>query len=133
MLEEKIDLLTKEVIALRKSLDANTAALGGKKSSAAADDEPKASSGKKPTASSGKKPAASSGSKFKAADIKTIAIRVKDEVSPAVAKKLIIATGAADLNDLITNNQDQWDDFHEAATAALPEDDTTAEDDDDGL
>ena len=120
MLEERLAELTKETIALRVAVEANTAAHGGK-------------AGATTAAKADKKGTTTTTSKHKPAEIEAMAKRVQKEVSSPVAKKLITDTGAKDLNDLVTNKGDKFDAFMVAAEAALAPDDTTTEPDEDEL
>lgn len=117
MLEEKLDLLTKEIVALRKSVEANTAAGG-------------ATSGAKTSGEAGEAPARGRGRPKKEEvvpehdkdEVEAIIRRVSKEVGKPVAQKIIKDAGADDLADLLTQPA-KFDEAFAAAEAELPSDD----------
>lgn len=127
MLEEKIDILTKATDKLREAVEKNNALLAGGKGATTAAAAPTG------TGVKNKDKAEPPKSKYKATDLSAMAARVQKEVSTAVAKELIKATGAADLNDLVTNKVDKWEAFMDAAEAKLAPDETETEPDPDAL
>lgn len=112
MLEEKLDLLTKEVVALRKAVEENTAAGGATSSgkSASSGDTEKKTRGRpkkeEPTPEHDKD------------EVEEIIRRVSREVGKPAAKKIIGDAGADDLADLLTMPA-KFDDAYAAAEAAL--------------
>lgn len=122
MLEEKLEAVRVELVALRKATEENTAALlGGKvKTTTTAGADKGKDTGK-------------AKSKFSATEVESMAKRVAKEVSTPMAKELIKATGADDLADLIKTKQAKWDDFMEACDSKLTPDDEPADKDEDEL
>jgi hypothetical protein len=135
MLEEKLDLLTKEVVSLRKAVEANTAAGGAtaSKGKPAADedgDEDEAPKKGRAKAADKKAPA-----KKKAVepehdkdDVESIIRKVSKEVGKPVAKKIIGSFDCDDLAELLTHPE-HFDAAYEKAEAALND---SGEDDEDG-
>lgn len=129
MLEEKLDLLTKEVVSLRKAVEANTAAGGATaspKGKAAADDDgddeaPKAK-GKAAAAPKGKgKAKAAPEPEHDKDDVEAIIRKVSKEVGKPVAKKIISSFDCDDLADLLTHPE-HFDAAYDKAEAALNDD-----------
>ncbi len=129
MLEEKLDLLTKEVVALRKAVEANTAAGGatssGKAKPAAddgdADDAPKRGRGRP------KKEEAAP--EHDASEVEAKIREVSREVGKPVAKKIITSFKCEDLADLLTRPE-HFDAAFAKAEEALAPDEADADDDD---
>jgi hypothetical protein len=122
MLEEKLDLLTKEVVALRKAIEAGGGAGGGK--AAASDD-----SADKPKATRGRPKKEEPTPEHDKDEVDAIIRKVSKEVGKPVAKKIIADAGADDLADLLTMPA-KFDSAYAAAEAALEEPDAGEEDDD---
>ncbi len=121
MLEEKLDLLTKEVVALRKSVEANTAAGGSTAGSAApAADKPARGRPKKEEVAP----------EHDAAEVEAVVRRVSKEVGRDSAVKIIKSFKCDDLADLLTHPE-HFDAAFDKATAALPEEDAPAEEEED--
>lgn len=124
MLEEKLDLLTKETVALRKAVEANTAAMGatsgGKPAAADSTDKPKR----------GRPAKAEPTPEHDKDEVDAIIRRVSKEVGKPVAKKIIADQGADDLADLLTMPA-KFDAAYAAAEAALEEPEEPAEEEDD--
>lgn len=128
MLEEKLDLLTKEVVALRKAVELNTAAGGATASKgkpAADDDGEEEAPVKKTRAKAADKKAES---KKKAVepehdkdDVEAIIRKVSKEVGKPVAKKIISSFECDDLAELLTHPE-HFDAAYEKAEAALNDD-----------
>jgi len=132
MIEEKLDLLTKETVALRKAVEANTAALGAtggapKKAAAASDD----SGEDAPKKGRGRPKKEEVAPEHDKDEVDAIIRRVSKEVGKPVAKKIISDQGADDLADLLTMPA-KYDAAFAAAEAALePEEGDEAEEEDD--
>lgn len=124
MLEEKLDLLTKEVVALRKAVEANTAAGGataGSSGGEAATDKPKR----------GRPAKAEVTPDHDAGEVEAIVRRVSKEVGRDTAVKLIKSFKCDDLAELLTHPE-HFDAAFDKATAALPsEDDATGDEEED--
>jgi hypothetical protein len=124
MLEEKLDLLTKETVALRKAVEANTAAMGatsgGKPAAADSTDKPKR----------GRPAKAEATPEHDKDEVDAIIRRVSKEIGKPVAKKIIADQGADDLADLLTMPA-KFDAAYAAAEAALEEPEEPAEEEDD--
>jgi len=128
MIEEKLDLLTKETVALRKAVEANTAALGatsGTKGKPSDDD-----SGEKPAGKRGRPKKEEPTPEHDKDEVEAIIRRVSKEVGKPVAKKIISDAGADDLADLLTMPA-KYDAAFAAAEAALAEDGDSGEEEDD--
>lgn len=123
MLEEKIELLTKETVALRKAVEANTAALGG--TAAPASEKPAAAAKKTPA----KKPAAKVVEPEHDADETGAIFRKAAKIDKPAARKHLKAVGCEDLADLLTKPE-LYDAAYEAAEAII-EAEGDADDDDD--
>lgn len=130
--------LESEITALRTALEANTAALWGGKPAATAstdngdngDDSDKGGKGGKGGRGRGKgnKDTEDTGSKFTVEQVKAAAVKVKDELGTATAKKLIKKAGKADqLADIETEN---YGAFIKACEDALNADDGDGDADD---
>ena len=124
MLEEKLDLLTKEIVALRKAVEENTAAGGATAGagSSSGDDKP---AGKK----RGRPPKEEVTPEHDASEVEEIVRRVSREVGKPAAVKIIKSFKCDDLADLLTHPE-HFDAAYEAAEAALPSDEDNNEDDD---
>lgn len=124
MLEEKLDILTKETVALRKAVEANTAAMG------ATAGKPAADTADKPKATRGRPAKAEVAPEHDKDEVDAIIRKVSKEVGKPVAKKIIADAGADDLADLLTMPA-KFDAAYAAAEAALeePEEEEEAEDD----
>jgi hypothetical protein len=92
MLEEKLDLLTKEVVALRKAVEENTAA-GGATASAGTKDKPARGRPKKEEVTP----------EHDADEVEAKIRAVSREVGKPVAQKLIKSFKCDDLADLLTH------------------------------
>ncbi|HLP69142.1 MAG TPA: hypothetical protein VK181_16630 [Rhizobium sp.] len=135
MLEEKLDLLTKEVVALRKAVEANTAAGGatasGKGKPAASDDDDGEDA--KPTRKGRGAPAKGADKKkvvepeHDKDDVESIIRKVSKEVGKPVAKKIISSFKCDDLADLLTHPE-HFDAAYEKAEQALEGDEGDDED-----
>jgi hypothetical protein len=124
MLEEKLDLLTKEIVALRKAVEENTAAGGataGAGSSDAAD---------KPKPKRGRPAKEEVTPEHDSAEVEAIIRRVSKEVGRPAAVKIIKSFKADDLADLLTHPE-HFDAAYEAAEAALPAEDDAGDGDED--
>ena len=124
MLEEKLDLLTKEIVALRKAVEENTAAGGATAGagSSSGDDKP---AGKK----RGRPPKEEVTPEHDASEVEEIVRRVSREVGKPAAVKIIKSFKCDDLADLLTHPE-HFDAAYEAAEAALPSEEEAGEDDD---
>lgn len=124
MLEEKLDLLTKEIVALRKAVEENTAAGGataGATKSSDTDEAPKKKRGR---------PAKEEVTPdHDASEVEEIVRRVSREVGKPAAVKIIKSFKCDDLADLLTHPE-HFDAAYEAAEAALPSEEEAGEDDD---
>lgn len=116
MLEEKLDLLTKEIVALRKAVEENTAA-GGATAGAGSSDKPKRG---RPPKQEAPEP------EHDAEEVETIIRRVSREVGKPVAQKLIKGFKCDDLADLLTHPE------HFDAAYAQAEEKLSAQDEDSG-
>ncbi len=131
MLEEKLDLLTKEVVALRKAVEANTAAggataKGGKAAADDGEDEAPAKGKGKPATKA--KAAKSPEPEHDKDDVEAIIRKVSKDVGKPVAKKIISSFKCDDLADLLTHPE-HFDAAYEKAEAALNDDGEDGEDD----
>lgn len=126
MLEEKLDLLTKEMVALRKAIEENTAS-GGATSSGGA---PAAASDAAPAAKRGRgRPKAEEVTPEHDKDeVEEIIRRVSKEVGRPAAVKIIKSFKCDDLADLLTHPE-HFDAAFTAAEEALP---AEGADDDEG-
>lgn len=124
MLEEKLDLLTKEIVALRKAVEENTAAggatAGASGGSAAAEDKPKRGRPKKEEAVE---------PTHDKDEVEEIVRRVSREVGKPAAVKIIKSFKCDDLADLLSHPE-HFDAAYEAAEAALPAEEETNDEDD---
>lgn len=116
MLEEKLDLLTKEVIALRKAVEANTAAGGATATDKAPADKPARGRPKKEEVTP----------EHDAAEVEAVVRRVSKEVGRDSAVKIIKSFKCDDLADLLTHPE-HFDAAFDKATAALPSEDDEPE------
>jgi hypothetical protein len=122
MLEEKLDILTKEIVALRKAVEANTEA-GGATAGAGSGEAPA-----KPKR--GRPKAEEVTPEHDAAEVEAIIRRVSKEVGRPAAVKIIKSFKCDDLADLLTHSE-HFDAAYAAAEEALPaEDDDSGGDDD---
>ena len=124
MLEEKIELLTKETVALRKAVEANTAALGG--TAAPASEKPAAAAAKKSPA---KKPAAKVVEPENDADETGAIFRRAAKIDKPAARKHLKSVGCEDLADLLTKPE-LYDAAVEAAQAIIDAEGDADDDDD---
>ena len=125
MLEEKLDLLTKEIVALRKAVEDNTAA-GGATSGSGGGGE--AAAEKKPRGRPKKEEVTPEHDRD---EVEAIVRRVSKEVGRPAAVKIIKSFKCDDLADLLTHPE-HFDAAYAAAEEALPsEDDSAAEEDED--
>lgn len=124
MLEEKLDLLTKEVVALRKAVEANTAAGGATSGSSGSDEAP----AEKKTRGRPKKEEVTPD--HDAGEVEAIVRRVSKEVGRDTAVKLIKSFKCDDLAELLTHPE-HFDAAYEKAEAALPSEDENADEGDD--
>lgn len=123
MLEEKLDLLTKEIVALRKAVEENTAAGGATSGgSTATEDKPKPKRGRpakeEPTPEHDKD------------EVEAIIRKVSKNVGRPAAVKIIKSFKCDDLADLLTHPE-HFDAAFEAADAALNADSGEDEEGDD--
>ena len=133
MLEEKLDLLTKEVVTLRKAVEANTAAGGATasgKGKPAADDGDEGDAPKKTRAKAADKKAKAPEPEHDKDDVEAIIRKVSKDVGKPVAKKIISSFKCDDLADLLTHPE-HYDAAYEKAEAALTDDGEDGEDGDD--
>lgn len=113
MLEEKLDLLTKEIVALRKAVEENTAAGGA--TAGTGEDKAPAKRGR------GRPKAEAAEPEHDATEVEAIIRRVSKEVGRPAAVKIIKSFKADDLADLLTHPE-HFDDAYAAAEAALGDD-----------
>lgn len=126
MLEEKLDLLTKEIVALRKAVEENTAAGGATSGSggSSGDDAPAKKPRGRPKKEEAPEPT------HDASEVEEVVRRVSREVGKPAAVKIIKSFKCDDLADLLSHPE-HFDAAYDAAEAALPaEDDNGGEDDD---
>lgn len=123
MIEEKLDLLTKETVALRKAVEANTAALGATSGSTA-------SGGDAPAAKRGRPKKEEPTPEHTKEEVDAIIRRVSKEVDKPVAQKLIRDQGCTDLADLLTQPA-KYDAAYAAAEEAIASATAEEEEDDD--
>lgn len=97
MLEEKLDALTKEMVALRKAIEENTAAGGATAAGKATEDAPKAKRGRPSKKEEVVEP------EHDADEVETIVRKVSREVGKPVAQKIIKSFKCDDLADLLTH------------------------------
>jgi hypothetical protein len=126
MLEEKLDLLTKEIVALRKAVEENTAAGGATSGGGAASgDEAPAKKGRgRPKKEEAVEPT------HGADEVEEIVRRVSREVGKPAAVKIIKSFKCDDLADLLSHPE-HFDAAYDAAEAALPAEDDNGGDEDD--
>lgn len=124
MLEEKLDLLTKEVVALRKAVEENTAAGGATSSGKAADSEDKPKRGRGRPAKEEVTP------EHDKAEVEELVRRVSREVGKPAAIKIIKSFGCDDLADLLSHPE-HYDAAFDKATEALPAADDESSDEED--
>jgi hypothetical protein len=126
MLEEKLDLLTKEIVALRKAVEDNTAAGGatsGGKAAASGDAEDKPARGR------GRPKKEEVTPEHDASEVEELVRRVSREVGKPAAVKIIKSFKCDDLADLLSHPE-HFDAAFDAATEALPAEDDSGGDDD---
>jgi hypothetical protein len=123
MLEEKLDLLTKEIVALRKSVEENTAA-GGATSSGKAETEDKPA--KRGRGRPAKEEVTPEHSKE---EVEELVRRVSREVGKPAAVKIIKSFDCDDLADLLSHPE-HYDAAFDKATEALPADEAEDGEDD---
>ena len=121
MLEEKMDTLTKEIVALRKAVEANTAAGGATSGGEAAPAKPARG---RPAKKEEVAP------EHDSAEVEAIVRRVSKEVGRESAVKLIKSFKCDDLADLLTHPE-HFDAAFEKAEGLLPSDEPDAEEGDD--
>lgn len=120
MLEEKLDLLTKEIVALRKAVEENTAAGGASASGKSApassnddeDEKPKAKRGRPPKKEEPAEPT------HDADEVEKAIRQVSRKVGKPAALKIIASFKCDDLADLLTHPE-HFDDAFDKAEAAL--------------
>jgi hypothetical protein len=130
MLEEKLDLLTKEIVALRKAVEDNTAAGGatsGSGKAAASSD-----SDDKPARGRGRPKKEEVTPEHDKDEVEAIVRRVSKEVGRPAAVKIIKSFKCDDLADLLTHPE-HYDAAFDAATEALPSDDEPAAEEDEDI
>lgn len=127
MLEEKLDLLTKEVVALRKAVEANTAAGGATSGSAKADASEATET--KPKATRGRPRKEEPTPEHDKDEVEAHIRRVSKEIGRPAAVKIIKSFKCDDLADLLTHPE-HYDAAWEAAEAALTADEGGEEDED---
>jgi hypothetical protein len=125
MLEEKLDLLTKEIVALRKAVEDNTAAGGATSGSG------KAASGEEaaPKRGRGRPKAEEVTPEHDKEEVEEIVRRVSREVGKPAAVKIIKSFKCDDLADLLSHPE-HFDAAFDAATEALPAEEEAGGDDD---
>ena len=128
MLEEKLDLLTKEVVSLRKAVEANTAAGGatssGKPAAAADEDKPAARGRGRPRKDEPVEP------KHDADEVEKAIRQVSRDIGKPIAKKIIASFKCDDLADLLTHPEHFDAAFDKAQAEIDGGGDEPAEDDD---
>jgi hypothetical protein len=126
MLEEKLDLLTKEIVALRKAVEENTAAggatAGSGKAAAGSDDAPAPKRGRGRPAKEEVTP------EHDKDEVEEIVRRVSREVGKPAAVKIIKSFKCDDLADLLSHPE-HFDAAFTAAEDALGEEPAAEEDD----
>lgn len=127
MLEEKLDLLTKEIVSLRKAVEENTAAGGATssgKAPAEADDKPAGKRGRgRPAKEEAPEPTHDKD------EVEEIVRRVSREVGKPAAVKIIKSFKCDDLADLLSHPE-HFDAAFTAAEEALGEGDDNGGDED---
>lgn len=127
MLEEKLDLLTKEIVALRKAVEDNTAAggatSGSGKAGTSSEDAPAPKRGR------GRPKAEEVTPEHDKDEVEEIVRRVSREVGKPAAVKIIKSFKCDDLADLLSHPE-HFDAAFDAATEALPAEDDPGGDDD---
>lgn len=128
MLEEKLDALTKEIVALRKAVEENTAAGGatagaGKGAASSDDAAPAAKRGRGRPAKEEVTP------EHTKDEVETIVRQVSRDVGKPAAVKIIKSFKCDDLADLLSHPE-HYDAAYAAAEEALPAEDDTGSDDD---
>jgi hypothetical protein len=124
MLEEKLDLLTKEIVALRKAVEENTAAGGATSGSG------KAASSEEAAPRKRGRPAKEEVTPEHSQDeVEEIVRRVSREVGKPAAVKIIKSFKCDDLADLLAHPE-HFDAAFDAATEALPAEEESGGDDD---
>jgi hypothetical protein len=123
MLEEKLDLLTKEIVALRKAVEENTAS-GGATSGKGGGEEaaPKRGRGR-PAKEEAPAP------EHDKEEVEEIVRRVSREVGKPAAVKIIKSFKCDDLADLLSHPE-HFDAAFDAATEALPAEEDASGDED---
>jgi hypothetical protein len=116
MLEEKLDLLTKEVVALRKAVEANTEA-GGATAPAATGEEAAEKPKRGRPAKAKDEPVTPD---HDADEVEASIRRVSKEIGRPAAVKIIKSFKCDDLADLLTHPE-HFDAAFDAAEAALAE------------
>jgi hypothetical protein len=127
MLEEKLDLLTKEIVSLRKAVEANTAGGGatapaGK--AAASEDEPAPKKRGRPAKAAAAEP------EHDKDEVDAIIRKVSKEIGKPVAKKIIASFKCDDLADLLTHPEHFDAAYAKAEEALAPEEEQEEEEDD---
>jgi hypothetical protein len=131
MLEEKIDLLTKEVVALRKAVEANTEAGGATAPAAKGKPAADADEDAAPkTRTRGRPKKEEVTPEHDAEEVENMIRQVSREVGKPVAKKIIAAFKCDDLADLLTHPEHFDAAFAKAEEALAPEGDEGDEEDD---
>jgi len=125
MLEEKLDLLTKEIVALRKAVEENTAAGGATSGGGSSgEDKPAGKRGRgRPPKEEAPEPTHDKD------EVEEIVRRVSREVGKPAAVKIIKSFKCDDLADLLSHPE-HFDAAYDAAEAALPAEEEAGEDDD---
>lgn len=133
MLEEKLDLLTKETVALRKAIEENTAAQGATatgtktKAAPAADDGEEAA----PKRTRGRPKKEEATPEHDADAVEGMIRKVSKEVGKPVAVKIIKSFKCDDLADLLTHPEHFDAAYAKAEEALAPEGDEEADEEDD--
>lgn len=127
MLEEKLDLLTKEIVALRKAVEDNTAAGGATssgKGAASSDDAAPAKRGRgRPAKEAAPEP------EHDKDEVEALIRKVSKDVGKPAAVKIIKSFKCDDLADLLSHPE-HFDAAFVAAEAALADDDGGEEEED---
>lgn len=127
MLEEKLDLLTKEIVALRKAVEDNTAAGGATssgKSGSSSDEPAPAKRGRgRPAKEEAPEPTHDKD------EVEAIVRKVSKDVGKPAAVKIIKSFKCDDLADLLSHPE-HFDAAFDAAEAALADDGGAEEEED---
>lgn len=124
MLEEKLDLLTKEIVALRKAVEENTAAGGATSGGGSSSDAEPAKKGRgRPKKEEAPEPTHSKD------EVEEIVRNVSRTIGKPAAVKIIKSFKCDDLADLLSHPE-HFDAAYDAAETALSENEGGDEEDD---